>query len=223
MVYRVLIASPGDVQTERLSVPAAINDWNIQHSSKEGVVFIPIKSETHSTPAFGGHPQEILIEQFAEVDVVIAIFKSRLGLPTGRADSGTIQEIETYLAKGKEVMLFFSTDDVPQAQIDTSQYRKLKTFKDKVMKQGIKGVRGLIQQYKKPDELVAMLPRHLSMLADKLKQKVQQAATLPTTLAAFIRIGKRSGHTQSPSGQGGLLFAARVPVFPVDGSGSVCI
>ena len=49
--YRVLIASPSDLTDERQAVTDAINEWNAEHASAEGVVLLPVRWETHARPA----------------------------------------------------------------------------------------------------------------------------------------------------------------------------
>src|ERR1700735_3695019 len=44
--YRVLIASPSDLEEERRAATDAINDWNAQHAAAEAVVLLPVKWET---------------------------------------------------------------------------------------------------------------------------------------------------------------------------------
>jgi len=42
MVYKVLIASPGDVVAERKAIPEVINSWNATHSEDYGVILMPV-------------------------------------------------------------------------------------------------------------------------------------------------------------------------------------
>jgi len=62
-VYKVMIASPGDINGERRIVREVIADWNSAHSETRGIVLMPIGWETHSVPDMGGRPQEIINKQ----------------------------------------------------------------------------------------------------------------------------------------------------------------
>ncbi|MFO7659441.1 MAG: hypothetical protein R6V77_00850 [Candidatus Cloacimonadaceae bacterium] len=42
-------------------------------------------------------------------DLVIGAFWTKLGTPTGKAESGTAEEIEQFRAEGKPVLLYFSS------------------------------------------------------------------------------------------------------------------
>ena len=44
-VYRVLIASPSDLDEERQIATQAINDWNSQHALAESVVLLPVNGK----------------------------------------------------------------------------------------------------------------------------------------------------------------------------------
>lgn len=94
-----------------------------------GVMLHPVRWESHAYPASGGRPQAIINKQIVESgDILIGIFGSRLGTPTGAAQSGTIEEIEEFRKAGKYVALYFSTADVPRSA-DRAQLEALETYK----------------------------------------------------------------------------------------------
>ncbi len=107
--YEVMIASPGDVEKERQVVRAAVHEWNAVHSRDRAVVLLPVGWETHATPEMGDRPQAIINKQLLrDCDLLIAVFWTRLGTPTGVASSGTVEEIEEHLAADKPAMIYFS-------------------------------------------------------------------------------------------------------------------
>lgn len=56
-----------------------------------------------------GDPQLIINNSIIkDADMVIALFGSKLGTPTARATSGTIEEIEEMIKAGKQVFVCFS-------------------------------------------------------------------------------------------------------------------
>jgi hypothetical protein len=59
-VYRVLIASPSDVDTERDIAVSVIQEWNDLHSFTKKVTLLPLRWETHSAPLLGTRPQQII-------------------------------------------------------------------------------------------------------------------------------------------------------------------
>jgi NADPH-dependent glutamate synthase beta subunit-like oxidoreductase len=100
LVLSILVASPGDVTAERDAVVAAINQWNSEHSRKMKLHLEAVRWETHAYPATGGRPQGFVNQHMADdCDLAIAAFGARMGTPTGKAQSGTIEEIERLRSK----------------------------------------------------------------------------------------------------------------------------
>src|SRR5271156_831074 len=96
-LLNILLASPSDVAEERNVVERVILAWNASHLESMGVMLHPVRWEHDAYPASGDRPQGILNKQIVESgDVLIVIFGHRLGTSTGRAQSGTIEEIEEF-------------------------------------------------------------------------------------------------------------------------------
>lgn len=141
-VYRVLIASPGDTEDERRIIPEVINDWNAASAATTGIILMPVKWETHSTPTLGNRPQEIINQQIVNsADLLVGVFWTRIGTQTGKYISGTVEEIEQFVNQNKPVMLYFSENPINPNRIDVEQFTILKSFKDNMR------LRGLIESY----------------------------------------------------------------------------
>jgi hypothetical protein len=154
-VYRILIASPSDVNEERDVVVRAIQEWNNRNAVERAVTLLPVRWETHSRPEFG-RPQSSLNRQFVDdCDALIGVFWTRIGTHTGVAESGTLEEIERTVNAGKPAMLYFSSAPQNPDRIDTEQLTKLRDFK-----KGIQN-RALIQPYGSVDEFKDLVLRHL--------------------------------------------------------------
>ena len=133
-VFRILIASPGDVAEEREIVVRAISEWNDLNSHERQIVLLPLRWETHSSPDHGVRPQSVINRQVADhCDLVIGIFWTRIGTPTGVSESGTIEEIERAAETGKPVMLYFSQAKQDPDTIDLEQLARLRDFKRKTL------------------------------------------------------------------------------------------
>lgn len=61
--FNVMIASPGDVVSERAIIRDVIYEWNAIHSNMRKIVLLPIAWESHSSPDSGSSPQEIINSQ----------------------------------------------------------------------------------------------------------------------------------------------------------------
>lgn len=156
-VLRVMIASPSDVATERQIIRDVVYEWNAIHSEDRGIVLIPVGWESHSSPAMGGRPQEIISKQILQgCDLLIAVFWTKFGTPTGKADSGTAEEINEHLASGKAALIYFSSEPVVPDSIDPEQYRALKAFEREKMGEG------LIERYESKTEFREKLTRQLA-------------------------------------------------------------
>ena len=129
LVLSILVASPGDVPAERDAVVEAINQWNSEHSRQMKLHLEGVRWETHAHPATGGRPQGFVNQQVADAcDCAIAVFGTRIGTPTGEAESGTIEEIERLRSRGKGVGLYFSNASLPRG-FDEAQYAALKHYR----------------------------------------------------------------------------------------------
>lgn len=140
VTYRVLIASPSDLGEERNAATEAVHEWNAQHAVAEAVLLLPVKWETHATPATGVRVQGEINRQFVkDCDILVGLFWTRFGTPTGVADSGTVEEIDQFVEANKPAMLYFSARPVDPNKIDIRQHRKLRTFKEKTYKEALVG------------------------------------------------------------------------------------
>lgn len=172
-IVQVMIASPGDVNVERQIIRDVIHDWNDVNASYSGVMLTPIGWDTHSAPELGKRPQELINTRILEdCDLLIGVFWTRIGTPTGGSISGTVEEIKEHMAKGKPAMVYFCDKPATPMTLDTDQYEKLKTFRKEC--QGL----GLIESFDHPDEFRRKLAKQLQIEFRKneyLKNVIQPA------------------------------------------------
>ncbi len=155
-VINVMIASPSDVPTERQIIRDVVNGWNAIHAQDRQVVLLPCGWETHASPAMGDRAQGIINKQLLEqCDLLVAVFWTRLGSPTGKAPSGTVEEINEHLAAGKPAMIYFSDAPVRLDSVDDLQYRALRSFRGDCER------RGLIETYSSLEEFRDKFTRQL--------------------------------------------------------------
>lgn len=169
-VYNVMIASPGDVAKEKQLAREVILEWNDLHSEQTKIVLLPISWETHSSPELGNRPQAIINKQVLKnADLLIGIFWTRIGTPTGKAESGTLEEIQEHVKADKPTMIYFSNQPVLPDSIDQEQYGKLKDFKESMQKKGLYHEYDTLAKFK--DDLY----RHLVMTINKNSYFTKQA------------------------------------------------
>lgn len=158
-VIRVMIASPGDVSNERRIAKEVIHAWNDVHSLDRNTVLLPVSWETHASPAMGDRAQAIINKQIlGDADILIAIFWTRMGTPTGVAESGTVEEINEHISAGKPTMLYFSSAPVRPDSVDEEQFKSLRLFKDSVKATNS----GLFEEYESLSEFKEKLSRQLA-------------------------------------------------------------
>ncbi|WP_298962316.1 hypothetical protein [uncultured Methylobacterium sp.] len=156
-VFEIMIASPSDVPDERQIIREVINEWNVLHSRDRKTILMPIGWETHSAPDLSDRPQQIINDRLlSHTDILVGIFWTRLGSHTGKAASGTVEEIEQHLSDNRPVMLYFSDTPVALSSVDREQYEKLNEFKVWAMK------KGLIETYTSKKQFRDKFRRHLS-------------------------------------------------------------
>ena len=165
-VYRILISSPSDVEEEREAIKQVIYSWNNVNSFDRKVILEPVLWETHAYPEMGDRPQGIINKQIVkDCDILIGVFWSRIGTPTGKAESGTVEEINEFINAEKPVHLYFSSADIPQNS-DRSQYDRLQIFKKDCIGKGI------CWEYKSVDNLRNLLQGHLTLIINRIHKPI---------------------------------------------------
>lgn len=162
-IYRVLIASPSDVDDERKLLKEIIFDWNASHSVDMGILLEPVMWESHVYPDLGDEPQNIINNQIvSNADILVGIFWTRIGTKTKSANSGTVEEIQQIVESNKPALIYFSNKQTHPDQIDFEQYQSVKNFKNYCSKAGI------INTYSEHHEFRLKVSQNLSQLAFRL-------------------------------------------------------
>jgi hypothetical protein len=170
-VFRILIASPSDVSLEREIAVRAIQEWNDLNATERRIVLLPVRWETHSAPEYGKRPQEVINRQVVDhCGLLVGVFWTRVGTPTGHAQSGTIEEIERIAKSNRPVMLYFSQAKQDPDKLDLEQLAKLREFKTKTF----------------PNALVESYSDHVEF-KDKLAKQIE--IQLRTLLAEQTDVG----------------------------------
>jgi hypothetical protein len=158
-VVKVMIASPDDVAPAREAARDVIRLWSELHAQERKIVLMPIGWETHARPDLGDRPQALVNKQvLKDCDVLVGIFWTRLGTPTGSSASGTVEEINEHVAAGKTAMIYFSREPVVTDNLDEEQWAALKQFKQECT------TRGLIETFDSIADFRDKLTRQLTQL-----------------------------------------------------------
>lgn len=169
-VIRVMISSPSDCGDAQTLARTVIDDWNAAHSSEQGLYLAAVGWGSHSAPEMGDRPQEIINKQvLRDCDLLIAVFWTRLGTPTGKASSGTVEEIEEHLNARRPVMLYFSETPLPPRLIDEAQHKALREFGASCE------ARGLIDTFDSLDDFREKLSRQLAQTVNREFRQIRMA------------------------------------------------
>src|SRR4029078_13577364 len=146
-LLRIVVASPGDVKTERDCVEVVAEELNRGLADVLGLRLDVIRWETDAFPGFKADGSKCHIDtalHIEESDLVIGIFWKRFGTPVADAASGTEHEIrKAYYSWEKsgqpQIMVYFNQmpalDSAPE---ETAQWQKVKRFhRDPLFKQGL--------------------------------------------------------------------------------------
>jgi hypothetical protein len=156
-VIKVMIAGPSDVSNARHVVRNVIQEWNNAHAEDKNIVLMPVDWESHSAPSMGDRPQAIINKRvLADCDLLVAVFWTKIGTPTGKAVSGTVEEIDEHVKAKKPAMIYFSTEPVLLESVDQEQYAALRQFKEELRE------RGLYEQFESPEDFRGKLTRQLA-------------------------------------------------------------
>ena len=157
-VYKIMFGSPSDMIDLFDVFKQVIYDWNNVNSESENIVLLPLHWSFSTHPTMGSRPQESINKQVTDKsDMLICVFGTRIGTPTGAFDSGTIEEIKEHTNAGKEVMIYFKKSVADITSVDLEQLKKLEEFKTEISKIA------LIEEFSDGNEFKEKLRNHIQM------------------------------------------------------------
>jgi hypothetical protein len=161
----VMISGPGDTSDEVKVVREVIAKWNSDHAANQGVVFIPKHFSTNTVPVYRRDidGQAVINEQITKhSDVVLCLFKYRLGTETPRNEhSGTVEEAELRESAAQVHMYFWDGDSVPRSVTDDpkarDQWDRLQAYRASFLNND----KGLYASYRSDSDLHEQVDRAL--------------------------------------------------------------
>jgi hypothetical protein len=143
---RVVVVSPGDVNTERGIVPRVIDELNQGIAADRRLRLEVFRWETDTYPGFHADGPQGLIDTIMHIedcDIVVGIFWKRFGTPTSDGSTGTEHEIrcayEAWMKKKcPQVMVYFNQKaSAPKTVEETDQWGKVLKFLKEFPKEGL--------------------------------------------------------------------------------------
>jgi hypothetical protein len=181
-VLRILVASPSDLSEERKLLEGVVQELNLTWPQQLGVTLELIKWETHAFPSAGTDPQDVINEQLPQdYDILIVMLWSRIGTPTPRSQSGTVEEFEIAYDRWRKdpksirLMVYFKVTPISPDDIDPDQLRLLQEFRKSLSDRGI-----LYSTFTGGEEFTQLLRIHVSkQVQDFMKENNTAGMPLP--------------------------------------------
>ena len=165
-VISIFLASPGDLSDERERLAEVIQTWNTTSSRHFGQRLELRRWESDAYPGLGTDPQAVINKQIPDdCDIFIGIMWGRVGTPTGRAESGTLEEFQRVYERHKanplsvQVLFYFKDAPIPPSKLDPAQLSKVQEFKKWL------GARGVYFEFNDADEFAKLVGMHLTKIA----------------------------------------------------------
>lgn len=145
-ILRVVVASPADVQAERETVQAVVDELNKGVARDRNLRLEVSRWETDAYPGFHEDGAQGLIDPILKVqdcDVLIGIFWKRFGSPVKDAKSGSEHEIlRAYEAWKKDrrpqIMVYFNQSPYkPKTAEEALQWGMVLNFQENLPKEGL--------------------------------------------------------------------------------------
>jgi len=169
-VLSVFLASPSDVLQERNYLEKLVK----QH--RKSGYRLEIKRWEKDMPTTSAEkPQEVINRLLPDCDILIGIFWSRFGSPTEKSDSGTLEEIEQFLATKRPVILYFLDKPISPTEIKPEQFQKINEFKEAYKE---KNIFTTIKQNSDFDEHIG---KDLEYNIEKLENRGDKMTDIPNT------------------------------------------
>jgi hypothetical protein len=162
-LLRVFVASPSDVDEERIRLESIIDEINKTIDSSSGAQLELVKWETDVIPGVGKYPQDVINKQIGDdIDIFIGILWKKFGSSTDVALSGTEEEFNRAYEKytmnpgSIHILFYFKEAPVNPYEVDSKQFEMVKEFRHNL---GGKGV--LWHTYKDMNDFEKNLRMHL--------------------------------------------------------------
>lgn len=183
----VFLASPSDVAEERVIAEGVVSELNLTFGPATNSQFRLLRWETDTAPAAGSDVQSSINSQIGdEFDILVGIFWGRVGTPTPKAKSGTVEEIERALDRRQrdpssvDVMIYFKEQGISPSQVDVDQMRALQELKPILSSRGV-----YYKTFKDTDSFETAFRVELQLTAKRILSTTNKFATSDTPRVAI--------------------------------------
>src|SRR5947209_13179930 len=139
------MASPSDTREERERLEQIVAELNRTWASTLSLEIELVRWETHAYPGFNTDPQATINEEIRDdFEIFIGLLWARVGTPTPRATSGTLEEFERAYARFKtnpesiSLLFYFKEQPISPSAIKPDDVDQIQKFSN-----GLTGLAGL--------------------------------------------------------------------------------
>ena len=137
---KLFISCPGDITHELDSIKLVVDEINKTAGEQNSYVLRLINWKTDTYTQIGTDAQEVINNQIeSQYHILIGLMWLRLGTPTKRDESGTVEEINRALKnKEKEQLVYFKTaSPLDITMINPEDLTKINKFKKDLGSKGV--------------------------------------------------------------------------------------
>lgn len=183
---KIFIASPIELEEERGIVSSVIEELRRVLGDTFKIELKSLRWETDIYPDIGDDAQDVINRQIGDYDVLVGMMWKRLGTPTNRAPSGTVEEFErAYNAfkkyKRPQIMFYFRITPFYTTDLDEiAQFVKVIEFRKKLEKLGV-----FYGEYPDTLEFERRIREHLTRQILRLSTPIE-FASMRTRINAWV-------------------------------------
>jgi len=172
-VLKVMISCPADVVEEAEAVEQVLDELNRSSADLLKIRFDSFRWDKDASPGLGDDPQEVINSQVADrFDILVGIFWTRIGSPTSRAKSGSVEEIESAITRLRnepnslQLLIYFKTENPSLERLDPTQLAAVFEFQKILGREGI-----LYKKFSVVEDFKSSLRVNLIQAAQELVSK----------------------------------------------------
>ncbi|MDX2081376.1 MAG: hypothetical protein SFU53_11390 [Terrimicrobiaceae bacterium] len=165
-LLHLTLCGPGDVEAEIKIAQEVVTEWNTHHGDALGLFVQHRYWKTDAYPDASERGQGVINRQLIDdTNILVGLFWSRFGSPTGLASSGTEEEIRRGISLKKHVAIYFSDQDPLPPDTTTSQLAQLNLFREEMRNSG------LTWSFRTRAEFRSLFAGHLAKTIHELRGK----------------------------------------------------
>jgi diguanylate cyclase (GGDEF)-like protein len=167
---RIFLSSPNELRDEYGSLRTVIDELNKSSIRDKKIVLELQHWKTDTWPGVGLDAQDVINQELIPEDIYVGVLWKRLGSPTPRSASGTVEEFENafkrYKSTGEpQILFYFRTEPFfPSDLRQVEEVTGVLSFRKRLQQEGV-----LYWQYTTVVEFERLIRQHLSLALSRLQ------------------------------------------------------